>query len=80
MRIVEAILRDQSTVLSISSQVKDYYGVSDVCLSLPAVISRAGVESQLRLALNPQEQQGLRQSADVLKQTIASLDLNAQAA
>ncbi len=79
MRIVEAILRDQSTVLSISSLVKDYYGIEGLCLSLPTVISRAGVERQLRLALDKKEQEGLRQSAEVLKQTIAGLDLSARA-
>ena len=40
VRIVEAILRDQHTVLSVSSLIHDYYGIDDVYLSLPAVIGR----------------------------------------
>ena len=44
VRIVEAILRDQRTVLSVSSLIDDYYGIDDVYLSLPAVIGRDGVE------------------------------------
>jgi L-lactate dehydrogenase len=40
MRIVEAILRDQHTILSVSSMVTDYYGISDVCLSLPTIVNR----------------------------------------
>ncbi len=75
MRIVEAILRDQSTVLSVSSLIKDYYGVSDVCLSLPTVVHRGGVEQVLRLELNSEEIEGLRQSAQILKATLAQLDL-----
>jgi len=43
MRITEAILRDQNTVLSISSLVTDYYGIDNICLSLPR--SSAGVAS-----------------------------------
>ena len=40
MRIVEAILRDQSTVLSVSSLICDYYGIDDVYLSVPTVVGR----------------------------------------
>jgi L-lactate dehydrogenase len=75
MRIVEAILRNQATVLSVSSLVDNYYGISDVCLSLPTIVDSAGAKRQLRLELNAQEQEGLRNSAAVLKRTIASLEL-----
>jgi len=75
MRIVEAILRDQSTVLSVSSLIEDYYGVSDVCLSLSTAVDRGGVEQVLRLELSPVEIEGLRQSAQVLTETLAQLDL-----
>jgi len=73
MRIVEAILRDQNTVLSVSSLIHDYYGIDDVCLSVPAVIDRGGVEKVLHLALDDREVAGLQQSARVLKETIAQL-------
>ncbi len=75
MRIAEAVVRNQSTVLSVSSLIEDYYGISDVYLSLPAVIDRGGVERVLRLELSPEEADGLRRSAEVLKGTIAQLDL-----
>ncbi len=75
MRIVEAILRNQSTVLSVSSLADGYYGLSDLCLSLPTVIDRGGVERVLRLDLSADELAGLRHSADVLKGVIASLEL-----
>lgn len=75
MRIVEAILRDQSTVLSVSSLIDRYYGIDDVYFSLPAVVDRGGIEALLRLELDEMEIVGLRRSADVLKSTIAQLDL-----
>jgi L-lactate dehydrogenase len=75
MRIVEAILRDQSTVLSVSSLIDRYYGIDNVYLSLPTVIDRGGVEGLLRLQLDEMEIVGLRRSADVLKSTIAQLEL-----
>ena len=75
MRIVEAILRNQSTVLSVSHLVEDYYGISDVCLSLPALVNRGGVQKLLRIELSEEEAEQLRHSADVLKRTIAKLNL-----
>jgi L-lactate dehydrogenase len=73
MRIVEAILRDQHTVLSVSSLVSDYYGISDVCLSLPTIVNREGIEKVLHLDLDEQEQHQLKHSAEVLKQNLSSL-------
>lgn len=79
MRIVEAILRDQNTVLSVSS-LADCYGIQEVCLSLPTIVNRGGIERVLRLELDEAELAGLRRSAEVLKKTIAELHLPASAA
>jgi L-lactate dehydrogenase len=79
MRIVEAILRDQHTVLSVSSLVKDYYGISNLCLSLPTVLDRTGVARVLRLPLNEEEQKALCHSADVLRKTTAQLRVESHA-
>jgi L-lactate dehydrogenase len=79
MRITEAILRDQNTVLSISSLITDYYGVDGVCLSLPTVVSRRGIERVLRLELSPREARGVRKSAEVLRQTLDSLEASVKA-
>jgi L-lactate dehydrogenase len=75
MRITQAILRNQRTVLSVSSLIRDYHGLNDVCFSLPTVIHRGGVEQVLRLELDPGETEKLRQSAGVLRKTIKSLNL-----
>lgn len=75
MRIAEAILRNQRTVLSVSSLITGYNGIQDVCLSLPTVIDGGGVEEVLQLHLNEAEIAGLRHSAQVLQNTIAQLDL-----
>ncbi len=75
VRIVEAILRDQSTVLSVSSYIQNYYGIGEVFLSLPTVINRAGVERVIQLSLSQTEIDGLKYSAGVLKSTIAQLKL-----
>lgn len=75
MRITEAILRDQNTVLSVSSLIENYYGISNLCLSLPTVVNRSGIEKVLRVELSPDEQASLRHSADVLRGTISKVGM-----
>jgi L-lactate dehydrogenase len=73
--IVGAILRDQSTVLSVSSLMDGYCGIRDVCLSLPVALNQDGVQWVLPLNLDPGESKAMCQSADVLNATIAKLNL-----
>jgi L-lactate dehydrogenase len=75
LRITQSILRHQNTVLSVSSLIDNYYGISDLCLSLPTVVDRGGIQQVLRLELDDAETAKLRHSADVLRTTIAALDL-----
>ncbi len=75
LHITQSILRHQNTVLSVSSLIEDYYEISDVCLSLPTVVDRGGIQRVLRLELDKTEIAKLRHSADVLRETIAALDL-----
>ena len=75
MRLTEAILRNQNTVLSVSSLVQDFYGISDVCLSLPTVVNCCGIAEVLRIQLDASEIDQLRRSAEILKHAIAALKL-----
>lgn len=75
-RIVEAILRDQSTVLPVSSLIEDYYGINGVCLSLPSLVDRGGVERVIRLNLNDEEIAGLQRSSQVLHKIIQDLKID----
>ena len=74
MRIIEAILRDQNTVLSVSSLVSGAYGISDLCLSLPSIVNRDGIAKVLHLQLTNDEAQKLQRSAKVLRNTLAQLN------
>jgi L-lactate dehydrogenase len=75
LRIVESIVRDQSTVLSATSLLTGQYGLSDVCLSLPSVINRRGIARVLELELADDEREKLTQSGNMLKASIAELGL-----
>lgn len=74
-RIVGAVLRDENSVLAVSTLINDYYGISDVCLSIPCVVNRHGVEKFLRLELSEVEQEQLKHSAETLKGIIKKIKL-----
>ncbi len=73
VRICEAIRRDERTVLPVSVRATGQYGIDGIYLSLPAIISGSGVAQILVLALSPEEEDALRASAQVLRQTLANL-------
>ncbi len=73
LSIVEAVLGDYRSVLSISTLMTGQYGISDICLSLPSVVGENGVEEVLTLPMNTEEQQGFRASANKLKSTLENL-------
>jgi L-lactate dehydrogenase len=74
-RILEAILRDENAILTVSRLVSDWNGISDVCLSLPCVVSRHGAGPPLPVPMDDDELAGLRNSAEVLKQSIHEVGL-----
>ena len=74
-QIVQAILRSQQRVLTVSCLTEGVYGIEEVYLSLPAVVNRGGVERIVQLALSPTEEQQLKSSARILRQAIAGLKL-----
>jgi L-lactate dehydrogenase len=74
-RIVEAIVRDENSILTVSSLLEGIYGVEDVCLSLPTVVNGSGINRILDLPLNKEEEFLFRKSAETMKNAIKNLDL-----
>ncbi len=68
--VIHSIALDQKRILPVGSLVNGVYGMRDVCISVPSVIGRKGVESQIEIELSPKELSGLRNSAKVLRETI----------
>ena len=73
VRIVEAILRNQKSVLTVSTVLDGEYGLEDVCLSVPAIVSQGGMESIMQVKLSSNELEALSKSASVLRGAIAEL-------
>lgn len=70
-RIVEAILRDENTILTVSSLFQGEYGIEDVYLAVPTVINRNGVVRIVNpIISDPEELKKLKDSAGILKANI----------
>jgi L-lactate dehydrogenase len=73
VRITGAILRSQNSILSVSTLVESDFGIKDVCLSVPCVVSDGGVVRIIESPLSPSELTSLSYSAQVLRKAIDSL-------
>lgn len=73
-RIVSTILRDENSVLTVSTLMEDIYGIKDVCLSLPCVVNRNGVDHVVWADFSEEEGEGLRNSARVLRDVINKVE------
>ena len=73
--IAAAILRNQNSVLTVSTVLEGEYGLSGLSLGVPCLVSQKGIERILEARLSPEEQDGLARSAKILQEMIAQLGL-----
>ena len=71
--IAGAVLGDESRVLTVSSLLEDWHGISDVCMATPTIVGRAGAGRALLPPLTDEELNGLVASADNIRATARSL-------
>lgn len=69
-RICEAIVRNEKSILPVSSLMTGEYGLNDVVLSIPAVVDETGVQKVIPIELNDEELTKLKDSANILKDYI----------
>jgi len=74
-RIIVSILKNEASVLNVSTLLHDYNGVSDVYLGVPCIVDKTGVREVLNLELNDEELEKFQASANKLKAAIAELEL-----
>lgn len=72
-KITGAILRNQHSVLTVSTLLQGEFGLNDVCLSVPCVVSDKGISKIIESTLTDRETDLLNKSAKVLKEAIGSI-------
>ena len=77
VRITRAVLRGENSVLTVSTRLEGEFGLQDVCLSVPCIVSGRGVERNIVSKLPKDEEAALAASAAVLKEAITQLGTDA---
>ena len=72
--VVHAVLLNKRTLLPVSSLVQGTYDIRDICLSVPSVVGRSGIQKHVEIKLWPKEQMALQTSAKALKDTLAKIN------
>jgi L-lactate dehydrogenase len=76
LAIVEAVLRNQHTVMTVASPLRGQYDVTDIAISVPTIVGRNGIEQVLNLPLSDRELIAFQQSAQTLKGRLAEVASN----
>lgn len=76
LRIIQAIVRDENSILPVSTLVSGHYGLDDLCLGIPSVIGRTGIKRILDIPLNEIETTRLQTSAQTLQKILCNLPLD----
>jgi L-lactate dehydrogenase len=76
VRITKAVLDDENLILPVSSLVENEYPeAAGVCIGLPTKVNRQGIAHILTLKLNEQERGKLATSANILRESLASIGI-----
>lgn len=73
-RICTAILRDERTIMPVSTYLDGEYGLNNICLSVPSIVGRAGVEKVIEIALDESEHEKLINSAEKMSEITKELE------
>lgn len=75
VRISQAIIGNENSILPVSALVQDYMGINDLYLSLPAIVNGQGIREILKLDLNDEERNDFLKSAHTLKEVIKEVGI-----
>lgn len=71
--MVKAVLHDEKKLISCSALLDGEYGEKDLCIGVPAIIGRNGIEKVVEFDLNDEEKELFKKSAEAVRKTNAAL-------
>ncbi|MBI2095008.1 MAG: malate dehydrogenase [Candidatus Omnitrophica bacterium] len=72
--MVRCVLRDEHKILPVCAYAQGEYGIKDIYFGVPAELGAGGVERIIEIPLDPEEEKGLRLSAQKVRQGVAELE------
>lgn len=74
-RIVDCIFSDERNIMPLSVRLDDYYGESNICMSVPCLLGKGGIIKRYSISLTREEETKLHLSAEVLRNAISNIDM-----
>lgn len=74
-RICEVIVRDEKSILPVSTMLHGEHGIDGTVLSMPCIVGKDGVENLVPIPLSDAEEEKLRESARILQEIVDGLEL-----
>ncbi len=74
-RICEVIIRDEKSIIPVSTRLDGQHGIEGVVLSVPCVVGKDGIETIVPISINEEEEKALQESAKVLEEIFNELDI-----
>ncbi len=74
-RIAKSIVRDEHSVLTVSGLIDGHYGLSNVCLGVPCIVGKSGVEKVLDIPLSESEMGSLHHSAQTIQNFLKGIEI-----
>ena len=72
-QVVGAVLHDQKKLISCSALLDGEYGEKDLCIGVPCILGKNGIEKIVEFDLNEAEKEAFRKSAEAVHKTNAAL-------
>ncbi|HLV69766.1 MAG TPA: malate dehydrogenase, partial [Xanthomarina sp.] len=73
--LVQAIACDQKKMFPCSVYLEGEYGMNDICIGVPVILGRNGIEKIVEIDLNDAEKTNMRESAEAVRKTNSLLEL-----
>lgn len=71
--LVENIVKNKREILPVSAYLEGEYGLKDLCIGVPAIIGRNGIEKVIELELNEEEKERFKKSAETIIKAIGEI-------
>ena len=74
--MVESIIKDKKSLMPVSAYLEGQYGVDDLCIGIPAIIGKDGIEKIIELPLDDFEKNEFLKGANGVKKAISDINTN----
>ena len=73
-QVAAAVIHDQKKMIPCSAMLEGEYGESDICIGIPCILGKSGIEKIVEFELNAEEKELFAKSAAAVRNTNAALN------